>query len=440
MHNLAIALHLKGYEVSGSDDEIFEPSRSRLQKHGLLPDQLGWFPEKLGDQVDSVILGMHARADNPELLKAQELGLQIYSYPEYLFNQSRNKTRVVIAGSHGKTTITSMILHVLGDLGIETDFLVGAQLEGFDVMVRLSETAKWMVMEGDEYLTSPIDRVPKFLHYHPHIAVISGIGWDHVNVFPSFDNYLDQFRMFIESIDATGNLIYCAEDKHVAQLAEAFSGKKIPYFQHSWQTDCDQNYLLYAGERFDIQIFGNHNMTNLNAARNVCALMGVDDLSFYKSISTFRGASLRLEKIASENEISVYRDFAHAPSKLKASVEALRSKYSKEQLLVCFELHTFSSLSASFMHHYAGTLATADTAVVFYDPHAVELKRLEKVSQSFIKEAFGMNDLVVVSTQADLKSFLESAIQRPAVVAFMSSGSFGGIQLSKYAQELIKNE
>lgn len=437
MHNLAIALHLKGYAVSGSDDEIFEPSRSRLRQQGLLPEQEGWFPEKLTNKIDAVILGMHARADNPELLKAQEMGLRIFSYPEYLYNQSRNKKRVVIAGSHGKTTITSMILHVLEDAGIETDYMVGAQLEGFEVMVRLSETAEWMVMEGDEYLTSPIDRIPKFLHYHPHIAVISGIGWDHVNVFPTFENYLDQFRTFIDSIEQGGTLIYCAEDIHVRKISESYAGNKLPYYQHNCSTNDNQVFIEHLGKHYPLQIFGNHNLTNLNAAREVCNLMGVNDASFYQSISSFRGASLRLEKIAANDGLVVYRDFAHAPSKLKASVEALRKKYADYQLVVCFELHTFSSLSASFMQYYAGALDAADLAVVFYDPHAVALKRLEKVSHDFIKEAFGRTDLLVVSENKSLSVFLKQMIQAPSVIAFMSSGSFGGIKLHDFAAEII---
>lgn len=428
MHNLAIALHRKGELISGSDDEIFEPSRGRLLKEGLLPAEMGWFPEKINKDLDAVILGMHAKADNLELLEAQRIGVPIFSYPEYLYEQSKNKKRVVIGGSHGKTTITAMILHVLQIAGIDCDYMVGAQLEGFDVMVRITEKAPWMILEGDEYLTSPIDRVPKFLHYHPHIAVISGIGWDHVNVFPTFDDYLKQFRLFIQSIEKEGILIYNQADKEVEKLAKGTRIEKIGYQQHGARTKASKTTLLAStGEKIPIEIFGAHNMLNINAAKAVCLQMGVDETIFYQAISSFKGASRRLELLFEKPEVIVYRDFAHAPSKVKATSMALRDQYADHQLLLCFELHTFSSLSESFIDHYKNSLGEAEVAIVFYDPHAVALKRLPEMTDERIKVAFGNPELHVVRTKYELIALLKQIEKRPLAAAFMSSGSFNGL-------------
>lgn len=428
MHNLAIALHRKGELVSGSDDEIFEPSRSRLLKEGLLPAELGWFPEKINKELDAVILGMHAKADNPELIEAQGLGLRIFSYPEYLYEQSKHKKRVVIGGSHGKTTITAMILHVLQLAGIDCDYMVGAQLEGFDVMVRITEKAPWMILEGDEYLTSPIDRVPKFLHYHPHIAVISGIGWDHVNVFPTFEDYLKQFRLFIQSIEKEGVLIYNQADEEVEKLAQEARIEKIGYQQHGARTKANKTTLLAStGEKIPVEIFGAHNMLNINAAKAVCLQMGVDETIFYQAISSFKGASRRLELLYEKPEAVVYRDFAHAPSKVKATSMALRDQYADHQLLLCFELHTFSSLSENFIDHYKNSLGEAEVAIVFYDPHAVALKRLPEMTDERIKAAFGNPKLHVVRSKYELIALLKQIEKRPLAAAFMSSGSFNGL-------------
>ena len=428
MHNLAIALHRKGELVSGSDDEIFEPSRGRLLKEGLLPIEMGWCPEKINTDLDAVILGMHAKADNPELLEAQRLGVPIFSYPEYLYEQSKLKKRVVIGGSHGKTTITAMILHVLQIAGIDCDYMVGAQLEGFDVMVRITEKAPWMILEGDEYLTSPIDRVPKFLHYHPYIAVISGIGWDHVNVFPTFEAYLNQFRLFIQSIEKEGVLIYNQVDKEVEKLAAQAKVEKIAYHQHSSRTEGSKTTLLAStGEKVPVEIFGAHNMLNLNAAKEVCLQMGVDATIFYQAISSFKGASRRLELLFETPKTIVYRDFAHAPSKVKATSLALRDQFPDHQLLLCFELHTFSSLSENFIDHYKNSLDAADEAIVFYDPHAVALKRLPEMTDDRIQTAFGNFKLNIVRSKLELIAALKQFEKRPLVAAFMSSGSFNGL-------------
>lgn len=427
MHNLAIALYHKGEQITGSDDEIFEPSRSRLEKLGLLPEKLGWFPEKIQQGIDAVILGMHAKADNPELLKAQELGIPVFSYPEYLYEQSKDKMRVVIGGSHGKTTITAMILHVLKHSGIDADYMVGAQLEGFEVMVKLSDTSKWMIIEGDEYLTSPIDRVPKFLHYHPHIAVISGIGWDHVNVFPTFENYLHQFRLFIQAIEKGGSLIYSASDPEVVKIAAETSLEKIPYYAHKSVTENNITSLLSKVGKTQIQVFGQHNLMNISAALEVCRKMEVTDQQFYQAIGSFKGASRRLEPWFEIDQFIVYRDFAHAPSKLSATVAALREQYPSRKLVVCFELHTYSSLSEQFIDHYQKSLDPADEAVVFYDPHAVQIKKLELMPIDRIRSGFGKINLVVLSTKQDLLDYLSALETANTVLALMSSGSFNGL-------------
>ena len=429
MHNLAIALHRKGYEVTGSDDEIFEPSRTRLKNEGILPEELGWHPEKLDESYESVILGMHARIDNPELLRAQELGLKVYSYPEYLYEQSKDKTRIVIGGSHGKTTITSMILHVMKHAGIETDFMVGAQLEGFDVMVRLSETAKYMVIEGDEYLTSPIDRVPKFHKYHPHIAVISGIGWDHVNVFPTFDTYLEQFRIYVDTIENGGCLIF---DNNDLEARKIVANSKVPvygYETHQYTTDGEDVYLIFNDKKIKVQVFGEHNMKNINAAYNVCKQIGVSDDVFYESITSFKGAARRLELLFENKERNnlIFRDFAHAPSKVVATVKALREQYKEKFLIVVFELHTYSSLSEVFIDHYEHCLDNCDKAIVFYDPHAVAIKKLDLMNDERIVKGFARNDIQVVHSKAELMEILENLPKENVVGGFMSSGDFNGL-------------
>lgn len=430
MHNLAIALHRKGYEVTGSDDEIFEPSHSRLEKEGILPKEFGWHPEILDGSYEAVILGMHARIDNPELIRAQELGLKIYSYPEYLYEQSKDKIRIVVGGSHGKTTITSMILHVMKSAGIETDFMVGAQLEGFDVMVRLSETAKYMVIEGDEYLTSPIDRVPKFHKYHPNIAVISGIGWDHVNVFPTFDSYLEQFRIFIKTIEKDGCLIYDGNDNECGKLAAAAKVPVYGYDFHKYRTEGDDTILILPDKKeLKVNVFGAHNMKNINAARFVTRQIGISDEQFYEAIKTFKGAARRLEILFENKEKNnlVFRDFAHAPSKVLATVKALREQYSKKNLLVVFELHTYSSLSEVFIDHYAHCLDNCDQAVVFYDPHAVALKKLEMMTDERIVEGFRRPDIRVVHSKDELVGLLNEKTYENTVAGFMSSGDFNGL-------------
>lgn len=429
MHNLALALHNKGYLVSGSDDIIFEPSKSRLEKKGLLPSELGWFPEKITTDLDAVILGMHAKADNPELLQAKELGLKIYSYPEFLFEQSKNKTRVVIGGSHGKTTITSMILHVMHYHDIEVDYMVGAQLEGFDTMVHLTETNDFIVLEGDEYLSSPIDLRPKFHLYQPNIALISGIAWDHINVFPTFDNYVEQFEIFLNQITKGGILIYNQEDETVNKVAiESVNAiRKLPYQTPNYKVDNGVT-LLETPEGFmPIAVFGAHNLNNLAGAKWVCQNMGVDEADFYEAIASFKGASKRLEKIGEGLDKVAYKDFAHSPSKVAATTSAVKMQYPNRKLIACLELHTYSSLNPEFLKEYQGALDAADVAIVFYSPDSVKIKQLEAVSYKQIAEAFKRKDLVIFTNPIEFKNYLFSQNFDNSTLLLMSSGNYGGL-------------
>lgn len=448
MHNLAIALHLKGYHVTGSDDEIFDPAKSRLQRYGLLPDSYGWHPERITPDLDAIVLGMHARKDNPELLRAQELGIKIYSYPEYLYEQSKEKTRVVIGGSHGKTTTTAMILHVLQHCGVEADYMVGAQLEGFEVMVRLSETAKVMVLEGDEYLTSPIDLRPKFHLYRPHIAIITGIEWDHINVFPTFEIYKDQFAQFINLIEPGGRLIYCNNDAEVRDVALKNQREDItkqPYDVPDHKVENGVTCLLpESSVPVPLKIFGRHNLLNLTAARYACNALGISDEQFNEAIQTFGGASKRLELVKKTDESAVYKDFAHAPSKLRATISAMREQYPDRRLVACMELHTFSSLTAEFLKQYAGTMDNADVPFVYYSQHALQLKKLPNLDPEQVKASFA-NDKVQVFT--DSKQMVDAVIQtfkqsgnQAMNLLMMSSGNFDGIDFKQLADELIVSD
>ncbi|UPS91949.1 UDP-N-acetylmuramate--L-alanine ligase [Bizionia sp. M204] len=429
MHNLAIALHNKGYQVTGSDDTIFNPSKSRLETKGLLPESFGWFPEKISSSLDAIVLGMHAKSDNPELLKAQELGLKIYSYPEFLYEQSKNKTRVVIGGSHGKTTITSMILHVMHYHDRDVDYMVGAQLEGFDVMVKLTEDNDFIVLEGDEYLSSPIDRRPKFHLYKPNIALLSGIAWDHINVFPTYGNYVEQFKIFVDSIVNGGSITYNSEDAEVASVVEASENtiRKLPYNTPEYTVEHGETLLETPEGPLPIEIFGKHNLNNLAGAKWICQHMGIDEDDFYEAIATFKGASKRLEKIAESKTSVAYKDFAHSPSKVSATTQAVKAQYEDKTLIACLELHTYSSLNAEFLKEYKGALDAADVAVVFYSPDAVEIKKLDAVSHEQIAHAFERNDLIIYTNSEEFKTFLFSQDFNNKALLLMSSGNYGGL-------------
>ncbi|MBR3434414.1 MAG: peptidoglycan synthetase [Bacteroidales bacterium] len=440
MHNLAIALHLKGYHVTGSDDEIFDPAKSRLQRYGLLPESYGWHPERITKDLDAIVLGMHARIDNPELLKAQELGLKIFSYPEYLYEQSKGKTRVVVGGSHGKTTTTAMILHVLQHCGIEADYMVGAQLEGFEVMVRLSETAKLMVIEGDEYLTSPIDRRPKFHLYKPHVAIVTGIEWDHINVFPTFEIYKDQFAQFVNLIEPGGRLIYCNDDAEVRDVALKNTRTDIakqPYDVPPHEVVEGITYLDTAHGRVPLRVFGNHNLLNLTAARYACNSLGVTDEQFDEAIQSFGGASKRLELVKATKDCAVYKDFAHAPSKLRATIAAMKGQYPNRRLVACMELHTFSSLTAEFLKQYAGTMDRADVPFVYYSQHALRLKKLPDLDPEQVKASFANERVRVFTDSKQMVEELRKMHWQDANLLMMSSGNFDGIDFKQLADELI---
>ena len=436
MHNLAIALHNKGYQVTGSDDTIHDPSKSRLEKKGLLPKEFGWFPEKITEQLDVIILGMHAKKDNPELLQAQDMGLKIYSYPEFLYEQSKDKTRVVIGGSHGKTTITSMILHVLDYNDMEVDYMVGAQLEGFETMVHLTKENEFMVLEGDEYLSSPIDRRPKFHLYKPNIALLSGIAWDHINVFPTFEGYVNQFRIFTDSLTDGGIMVYNEEDTILKEVVESstHSIKKYEYSTPVYQIEDGVTYINTPDGLMPLEIFGDHNLQNLAGAKWVCQHMGIDEEDFYEAIASFKGASKRLEKIAESSEIVIYKDFAHSPSKVKATTEAVKKQYAQRDVIACLELHTYSSLNAEFLAEYKGALDKADKAVVFYSPHAVKIKQLDSVSEQQISNAFQRDDLIIFTNPTEFKEFLFSQKLDQSAVVLMSSGNYGGLDFEEIKQ------
>ena len=440
MHNLAIALKRKGYHITGSDDEIFEPSKSRLKKEGILPEQEGWYPEKLNENIEAVILGMHARADNPELLKAQELGLKIYSYPEYIYEQTKNKKRVVIGGSHGKTTITSMIMHVLNENKIEHDYLVGAMLAGYDCMVKLSETAKIAIIEGDEYLSSPIDRRPKFHLYFPDIAIISGIAWDHINVFPTFENYVEQFSIFIDKITPNGTLIYCEKDSEVKKLAEKSKANllKFGYGVHVHETFDGETCLIDEnGNKVPLLIFGDHNLQNINAAKHACLQLGISPEKFYSAIRSFNGAAKRLELVKKNNSTAIYKDFAHSPSKLKATTEAVKKQFSNRKLVACMELHTFSSLNETFLEQYQGAMELADEAIVYFNPHTIEHKKLKPISIEQVKNAFGGNNLEVIIDSKIIQEKLKAMNWENKNLLLMTSGNFDGMDFKEFADLLI---
>ncbi|MCH9660091.1 MAG: peptidoglycan synthetase [Bacteroidetes bacterium] len=433
MHNLALALHEKGYQVTGSDDIIFDPSKGRLEAKGLLPESFGWFPDKISKDIDAIILGMHAKNDNPELVRAEALGLTIYSYPEFLYEQSKHKTRVVIGGSHGKTTITSMILHVMHYHEKEVDYMVGAQLEGFDTMVHLTEENDFIVLEGDEYLSSPIDRRPKFHLYKPNIALLSGIAWDHINVFPTYQNYVEQFEIFLTQITQGGAIVYNQEDREVAKVVESSTStiKKYPYQTPSYKVEGGETLLETPEGPMPIEVFGKHTINNLEGARWICQLMGVDQDDFYEAISTFKGASKRLEKIAENSTSVAYKDFAHSPSKVKATTEAVKNQYPDRELLACLELHTYSSLNPEFLKEYEGALDAADIAVVFYSPHAVEIKKLDPISEAQIAQAFKRDDLVIYTDPDAFKQYLFAQQFDNKSLLLMSSGNYGGLDFEE---------
>jgi UDP-N-acetylmuramate: L-alanyl-gamma-D-glutamyl-meso-diaminopimelate ligase len=438
MHQLAIALKRKGYQITGSDDEIFEPARGNLDSEGILPKELGWKPELIDSTLDAVILGMHARADNLELLKARELGVPIYSFPEYIYQESLEKTRVIVGGSHGKTTTTSMIMHVLRSANVDFDYLVGARLQGFDQSVKITD-APVIVCEGDEYPASAIEKRPKFHFLFPHIAVITGIAWDHINVFPTFDNYLEQFRIFIDKIEKGGHLIYNDTDAILKELVETHARTDIhyhPYKVPEHEIKNGETKVTIEGQEVSLKVFGDHNLLNMQAAWLVCSQLGVNAGDFTKAISSFTGASKRLELLAKNDQTLFYRDFAHAPSKVKATIEALKQQFPNKTLIAVLELHTYSSLNEAFMKEYEGVMDKADWAAVFYSRHALEIKRMPDLPKQTVENGFDKKGLAVINERKELENWLYSNDYKNAVVVFMSSGNYEGLDTELFAKQI----
>jgi UDP-N-acetylmuramate: L-alanyl-gamma-D-glutamyl-meso-diaminopimelate ligase len=440
MHNLAIALSRKGINVTGSDDEIFEPSRTRLEKQNILPNQIGWFPEKITSNLDAVILGMHAREDNPELQKAKELNIPVFSYPEYLYEQAKNKHRIVIGGSHGKTTITSMLLHVVKELNLNVDYMVGAQLDGYDCMVKLSEDAKFMILEGDEYLSSPIDRRPKFHLYAPNTALISGIAWDHINVFPTWENYIEQFDVFCQKITPKGTLVYSQDDetvKLVAERADTTLTKK-PYSVPNYRIENEKTILTFNSKEYRLLIFGEHNLQNLMGAMYLAESMDISNDSFLTAIQSFTGAGKRLQKVVENDSFLLFKDFAHSPSKLKATTKAVKEQYADKKVIACMELHTFSSLRKDFLPLYKGAMNAADVALVYFSHEVIAHKKLDPLTIDEVQNNFGGNVRVVTDTK-EVIDFIHQEVKKDSVLLMMSSGNFDGIDYDNLGQEIIKN-
>jgi UDP-N-acetylmuramate: L-alanyl-gamma-D-glutamyl-meso-diaminopimelate ligase len=437
MHQLAIALYHKGYQVTGSDDEIYEPALSNLAKVGILPGSMGWDASRIHSGLDAVILGMHARADNPELVRARELGLKIYSFPEYIYEESQQKTRVVVGGSHGKTTITAMIMHVLQAQQRAFDYLVGARLEGFAQSVNITG-APLIVCEGDEYPASVIEKRPKFHFLHPHIAVISGIAWDHINVFPTYDIYLEQFAIFIRQMTPGHTLIYNNADEPLRELvtAEGSHLKQIPYNLPIHMIREGVTRVFFDEGFADLQVFGEHNLMNMHAAKLVCNELGIGDEDFLKTIATFKGAAKRLELVGKNEDCAIYRDFAHAPSKVKATIQALKQQHPQRRLIAVLELHTYSSLNAGFMSQYKGAMEAADIAVVFYSQHALEIKRMPDLDPALIMQGFERNDLHVLTKRAQLENFLDAQDYSNTNLLMMSSGDYEGMDVNSLKKYL----
>ncbi|MFN8308666.1 MAG: Mur ligase family protein [Chitinophagales bacterium] len=441
MHSLAIALKHKGYQITGSDDKIADPALTNLKREGILPEAIGFYPEKIGRHLDAVILGMHARIDNPELLKAQELGIPVFSFPQYVYEVSKNKKRIVIAGSHGKTTITSMVMHVLQATGMEIDYIVGAKVKGFESGVRLSESAKIIVIEGDEYLASPVERESKFMFYHPHIALISGVAWDHINVFPVYEGYVNQFARFAATVADDGVITYYGHDPELQKIASEYSGKAhlIPYDTAPYEIQDGITYLQTSEGHVPLHVFGKHNMQNIAGAREVCLAAGVSMEAFNRHIASFEGAANRLQLLDKNRQTAVYKDFAHAPSKLKATVQAMTEQYPERRLVAVMELHTFSSLNRDFLTEYHGSMNACDRAILFLDKEAMALKQMATPERELLLDAFGNSKIEIYYEMEALEAALRNEVWPGSNLLLMTSGTFGGMNLNALAAGICKH-
>lgn len=439
MHNLAIALKRKGHQVTGSDDKIVDPAKTNLSNEGIMPATIGFDANNITEDLDAVILGMHARENNPELLKAQELGIKIYSFPEYIYEVSKNKQRVVIAGSHGKTTITSMVMHVLKGTGYDFDYLVGAKVKGFDTSVKITENAPIIILEGDEYLASPINRESKFLFYKPDAALISGIAWDHINVFPEYEGYVEQFRKFAYSVEEWGFLTWYKEDEELKRIFNAFDAKvrTRPYDTHPHVVKNNKTYLMTDYGEIGILVFGQHNLQNISGAKYICNEIGVFDEDFYRAIATFEGAANRLQLQGKNEQTTIYKDFAHSPSKLAATTKAMKQQFAQQHLIAVMELHTFSSLNKEFLNQYAGSMNQADTPVVFLDKETFAHKNMDLFDETLVREAFDNDKLKVITDREVLKSFLINQSWSGKNLLLMTSGNFSGLNLDELTTQIL---
>jgi UDP-N-acetylmuramate: L-alanyl-gamma-D-glutamyl-meso-diaminopimelate ligase len=440
MHNLAIALHQKGHTVTGSDEEIYEPSRSRLKMHGLLPEE-GWDPDRIHAGLDAVILGMNARKNNRELKKAQELGIKIYSFPEYLYEQSQNKKRIVIGGSHGKTTITAMVMHVLNENGMNYDYLVSSGITCFDSVVRLSDDAPFIILEGDEYLSSAIDRTPTFHQYHPHMTLLSGIAWDHMNVFPTFESYKKQFHKFLRIATGGGKVFFYDGDPVLGEVVDRshWSLLKIPYGEHPFRVEDERFVLKTKYGSVPLNVIGRHNMQNIMGAMMICRDLGVEDHRFYSAIQNFKGIDKRQQLLANGGSRSVFLDYAQAPPAIEATVSAFRETYRDQKLVTCLELHSYSSLNMEYMPLYNGSLKEADRAMVYYNPSVVKQKRLPEPSPQEIRRHFGKEELEVYNDSAQLEHDLKNLEENTCILLLMTSGTFSGMDLHELANEVVRD-
>lgn len=439
MHNLAIVLRRKGYVVTGSDDKIADPAKSNLEREGIMPQRIGFFEENISADLDAVILGMHAREDNPELLKAQELGIKVFSFPEYIYEVSKNKHRVVVAGSHGKTSITAMVMHVLRENNYKFDYLVGAKVQGFDTGVRLSDDAPIIVLEGDEYLASPVHRESKFLFYKPHAALISGVAWDHINVFPDYDEYVKQFERFAYSMEPWGFLTWFADDEELKKIFNHFEEKvrTRAYHTHEHVLRGNITYLITAQGEVPVKIFGEHNLQNISGAKNLCNEIGVNDENFYRAIATFEGAANRLQFMGRNEHTVIYKDFAHSPSKLKATVHAMKHQFGSDTLLAVMELHTFSSLNKDFLEQYGNCMNEADIPVVFFDAETITHKKLPPLNADFVRESFNNTDLQIFTDKEALQNFLFQQNWQGKNLLLMSSGNFSGLNFQELTEKIL---
>lgn len=433
MHNLAIDLHKNGHTISGSDDQIFEPSFSKLKKYSLMPKNLGWNADFITDEIDLIILGMHAKEDNLELKKALELGLKIQSFPEFVASQITDKKRVAIAGSHGKTSTTAMLMHILKDNNFEFDYLVGSELPGYESMVKLSN-APLIVIEADEYLSSKLDQRPKFLWYKPQLSVITGIAWDHINVFPTFELYKKAFTDFIDSHQADSSIFFYQFDEELSKIINNSTYKCRPYTELTAKNQGQYSIVLDNNEEeYYFPFFGNHFLQNASAAIHLAMELGLNQKDIYKALESFPGSAKRLELVWANDQLFIYRDFAHSPSKVMATIKAFSRQFKDYQVFFVFEPHTFSSQQIDFIQHYNKCFEDLN-AYIFMDKKAFALKNKPMLSGPDIENAFGTNSILNSATELMKEIRKSSQKSKKTVWVLMSSGNMGG-----FFQEIKKD-